>query len=157
SRYADPLHDVLGAAHHYGGDAVLLHEARAQADALVAHRAVGDEQGGVDVVGPAAGEHLRAVHLQRRPVAAGGGEAVEARGHAPDAPALRGAAQRGEREVGAGVLGAGVLAVDGDVGDAQVVVARGVAGVDGVELGRGVVGRAGALVALARLERGGGG
>ena len=41
-RHADVLDDVLGAAHHDGGDAGCLQRARGEADALMADRAVGD-------------------------------------------------------------------------------------------------------------------
>ena len=67
-------------------------------------------------------------------------------------PSTARAAQLGQREVGGRILGGRVLAVDGDVRDAQVVVHSRIAGVDGIELRLRVVGRAGTLVARARLK-----
>src|SRR5262245_15067726 len=50
-----------------------------------------------------------------------------------------------------------MLAVDSDVGDAQIVILVGVARINRVELGRGVVGRAWSLIALVGLIGRGGG
>jgi hypothetical protein len=134
-----------------GGDACSLQGAGGERDALVAHRAVGGEDGGIDAVVPAAGHDLRAVDLERDAMAAVGRQAVKARRDRADATALGGAVQLGQREPGAGVPGRGVLAVDADVRDAQVVVLGRIAGIDGVELRRRVIGSAGALVALVGL------
>jgi hypothetical protein len=76
---------------------------------------------------------------------------VEARGDLAD-PARRCAApQLRQREPGVAVLGGGVHPIDGDMGDPQIVVDRAVSRIDRIEFGGGVVGRARALVALARL------
>ena len=149
--------DVLGAAHHGSGDAGGLERPRHQRQALVADGAVGDQQRGVCIVFATAGDDLGRVDLDRPALAAVGRRAVKARCQRADASHGRRPAQRGEREVAADVVGPRVPAVDRDMGDAQVVVLRGVARVDGVELGAGVVRRAGALVAaVGSIRRGGG-
>jgi hypothetical protein len=151
------LDDILGAAHHHGGDAGCFERARSQADALVADRTVGHQHRSVDAVGPAPREQLRPIGLQRSALAAVGGQAVKARGQRTDAPAADAAAQRCQREVAADVLGGGVRTVDRHVRNAQVGVARGIARVHTVELGRRVVRCAGALVAaLGAVRRRGG-
>jgi hypothetical protein len=76
---------------------------------------------------------------------------VEARRQRTDASALHGAAQRRQRKPRAAVFHRRVLAVDRHVRDAQVVVDRRLARIDGVELRGAVVRRAGPLRALVRL------
>ena len=87
ARHADVFDDVLGAAHHHGGDAVRLQCAGGEADALVADGTVGDEDGRIDAVGLAARHDLRAVDLERDAVAAVGRQAVKARRERADAAA----------------------------------------------------------------------
>ena len=151
ARHADIFDDVLGAAHDHGRDAVLLRGAGRP-----------DSRSGDTPVKPRRGRRRRprprgsapaapGILLERHAVAAVGRRAVKARRQLADPPG------RGRR---AAAPAAGtrcccprrcVLAVVADMRDAQIVVDRGVAGIDRVELGGGVVGRARPLVALVRL------
>jgi hypothetical protein len=94
-------------------------------------------------------EQCGRVDLDRMALAAIGGQAVKARPQ-QEAAGRRIAAQQRQREPGSGVLHAGVLSVDRDMGDADVVIDRGVAGIDGVELGGGVIGAPPGLAAPCR-------
>ena len=89
-------------------------------------------------------------------LAAVGWKAVKARTKLEDGLVCEASHHR-QREPAAGVFHARMLAVDGDMGDADIVVARRVAGIEGIELGRRVVRRARPLVALVRLKGRGGG
>ena len=71
--------------------------------------------------------------------------------HRPNPAGGRHAPQLSQWKPGVAVFGAGVHPVIGDMGDAQIGIARRVARLDPVKFGRGIVGRAGTLVAFARL------
>jgi hypothetical protein len=58
-----------------------------------------------------------------------------------------------QRKVGRRIRRARVLPIDRDVRDAQIVILRGIARIDGEELGGPIVGRTRSLIALAGLER----
>src|SRR5262249_57552211 len=112
---ADILDDVLGATYDDGGDAARFEHARRQADALMTHWAVGNQDRGVDRVGLVASHDLRAVSLERDPVAAIGRQTVKAWSNRADAAACRPRPQLGEREVSRRVFGRRMRAVDGDM------------------------------------------
>src|SRR5215813_785162 len=118
---ADMLDDVLGTTHDDGGDAVRFEHARRQADALMTNRTVGNEDRGIDRVGLAANHDLRAVGLERDPVAAIGRQTMKAWSNRADPAACRPRPQLGEREVSRRVLDGGVHAVHGNMREAQVV------------------------------------
>ena len=121
------------------------------------HRSIGDENSDVGTVGAAACQEFGAVLSECRAVAAVRRRTVKARGDFTD-PARRSAApQLRERKPGIAVLGGGVGAVDGEMGDPQIVVDAAFPGIDIVEFGGGVVGRSGALIAFAGLVAGRGG
>ena len=147
------LDDVLRAAHDDGGDAVFFQHARGEAQCLVTDGTVGNQDRGVGAVCLAPRDDLRTILLERHAMASIRRRAVEARRNGTDAAFGRASAQLRKREVSGRVLRGRVLAVDGDMRDAKVMVLRRIAGVDGVELRFRVVGRAGSLVARARLER----
>src|SRR6202008_812144 len=80
-----------------------------------------------------------------------GRHAMKARGNRPNAARRRPAAQLSQWKVGGDILGYCVFTVDGDVRDPQVVVLRRVARINGVELGRSIVGGCRTLIALVWL------
>ena len=121
--------------------------ARGQRQGLVTDRTVGNEDGGIGGVLPAAGQKLDAVDLKRHPLAAIGGQAEEMWGQRAETAPGHGPAQGLEREIACLIRSRRVLAVDGDVGNPQVGIGRGLAVIDGIELRRRVVGRSGALIA----------
>ena len=155
--HAAMLHDVLGAPHHDRRDAVRLQVARDQADGLVAHRAVGHQQRRVGAVFLAAAQDFRRVGLHRHPVAAIGGRAMEPAGQATQAAGRHGPAQRVQREPRVAIGRRGVRAVVADMGNAQIVLLRRIAGIGRIELGTAVIGRARTLIALVGLIGRGGG
>ena len=116
------------------------------------YRAVRDQDRRVGLVRLAARDDLRTVLLQRDASAAVGRRAVKSRRDGPDAARGGAPAQCGQRKPGARVLGRRVLPIDGDMRDAEVVVPRGIAGVDRIELRFRVVRRTRPLVARLRLE-----
>jgi hypothetical protein len=97
-----------------------------QTHGLVAHRSVGDEDGGIDPILAAARQQFGAVLFEGAAVAAVCRHAVEAPRNLADR-ACRGAApQLRQREPGIAVFGSGVRAVDGEMGDPQIVIVRAV-------------------------------
>ena len=153
TRHANVFDDVFGAAHQHRGDALRLEVARDQAQSLVADGAVGHQHRDIRAVFAAALEQLGAVDVYRVALAAVGGCTVEALADPPDAARRSSGAKCRQRKPAAAVLHVRVFAVDRHVRDAQVMVLRGVARVDRIKLGPGVVSRTGALVALVGLER----
>src|SRR5438034_7427714 len=103
--------DVLGAAHDHGRDAVLFQSAGRQADALVANRAIGNEDRSVDRVFLATAHDLPTIDLERHPMTAVGRQAMKARSDSSDPAVGRLSTQLGEREIGADVLGTCMLAI----------------------------------------------
>ena len=86
-------------------------------------------------------------------MAAIGRKAVKPLGNRSDPAIGCRSTQFGQWEIRRRVLGCRVLAINGDVRDAQVVIFCRVTGIDGIELGCGIVGSFGALITLIRLIR----
>jgi len=82
------LDDVLCAAHYYCGDAIFFQMPGGQTHGLVAHRSIGNKNGGISSVGATSRQQFRAVGSDRRSLAAVGRHSVKARGHRAD-PACR--------------------------------------------------------------------
>ena len=64
ARHADIFDDVLGAAHHHRRNSAGLQHASGEADALMADRAIGDEDGRIHVIGAAASDDFGTIDVR---------------------------------------------------------------------------------------------
>src|SRR5262245_65103087 len=101
----------------------------------MANGTVGQQQGGINAILLTARDQLRAIDLEGDAMAAVGWQAMKPASQPADAAGAGGGAQGGQGKVAAGVLRRRMLAVDTDVGDAQIVILVGVARIDRAELG----------------------
>src|SRR6266545_8059049 len=85
ARDAHIFDDVLSAAHDYRGNTALLQRSRGEAEGLVADRAIGNKDRGIDSVSHAPGDDLRAIDFERDAMTAIGRGPVEARSRRADA------------------------------------------------------------------------
>ena len=148
ARRGGVLDDILGAAHHDGGNAIGFEMTRHQCRRLVTDRAVRDDDRDIDLVGLATREDLGRIDVDGDAMAAVGRRAEEARRDLADPPRGGSLQELRQRKPGAAVGRAGMLAIVADMRDAQIVLLGGVAVIDLVELGAAVVGRAGTLITL---------
>jgi hypothetical protein len=88
--HAALLNDVLGRAHHHGGNAGDFEVARHHGHCLVAYRAVGHQHRNFQTVVSTALQHFWTVDLHRVALAAVGEHTVEARRQRTDAARGRG-------------------------------------------------------------------
>jgi hypothetical protein len=93
-----------------------------QTHGLLAHRSIGDENGGIGLVGTATRQQLRTIPLNGCSMAAVGRRAVEARRDFADPASLGATPQLRQREPGVAILRGCVRAVDAEMRDPQIVV-----------------------------------